>query len=232
MPVAVVTGASSGVGLALAESLVGDGWAVAGFARGRDKLEAGRAEMGERFEPYAVDVGSAEQVEAAFAEIGGRHGQIDLLVNNAAVFRMAAFDTMTARDVDAVIDTNLKGTIFCTMSALRWLTPGSARVVNVGSVAGTHGIKGQALYCASKFGVTGFADALNQELVERGVSMTTVCPGGIDTPLWDPATNPYPGPPGTLLSSQDVVSMVRYVAALPRHVLLKQVILFPTNEWH
>lgn len=232
MPVAVVTGATSGVGRALVEAFVGKGWDVAGLARRGDALGELAAALGDRFMPVTADVGRADQVERAFADVRARHGRVDLLVNNAAVFKMAPFETMTAADVDAIIDTNLKGTILCTMAALPLLTSGSARVVNIGSVAGTHGIRHQALYCASKFGVTGFADALNQELVQRGVTMTTVCPGGIATPLWDPATNPYPGPPGTLLQEGDLVSLVEYIADLPRHVLLKQLILFPTNEWH
>lgn len=232
MKTIVITGASSGVGLELAAAFTRREWKVVGLARGSDKLAEVQRTLGERFEYIAADIRDPEQVGAAFASIGARHGTIDVLVNNAAVFKMGRLADAGVQDVNNIIDTNLKGTIFCTMAALKWLRPGGGRIVNIGSVAGTHGIKHQALYCASKFGMDGFAEALNQELVEQGVSLTTIAPGGIDTPLWDPATNPYSGELEKVLKPGDVVSMVEYVADLPQHVLLKKVILFPTNEWH
>jgi 3-oxoacyl-[acyl-carrier protein] reductase len=111
------------------------------------------------------------------------------------------------------------------------MKPG-ARIVNIASVATTHGSAKQAVYCASKFGVDGFAEALNQEVIERGISITTICPGGIDTPLWKPAT-PYPGGDvSKLLASGDIADLVEYVANLPERVVLKRLTLFPSNEWH
>ena len=227
MKVAVVTGASSGVGLAVARRFVAKGWSVHGFARTRAALEAAHAELGTRFAPHVVDVRDAAQVHAAFARLA----KVEVLVNNAAVFRMKPFWQCDDADLDAMIDTNLKGTLRCTRAALAKMEPG-ARIINVGSVAGTHGIANQAIYCASKFGVEGFADALGQELQPRGIAVTTVAPGGIDTPLWQAKDNPYPGPPGKILEADDVARLVEYVAELPPHVVLKRVTLFPSNEWH
>jgi short-subunit dehydrogenase len=105
--------------------------------------------------------------------------------------------------------------------------------VNIGSVSGLHGIRHQAVYSASKFGLEGFADSLNQELVERGIYLSTINPGGIDTPLWDERSNPYPGDTkDKLLQVGTIVEMVLYVAELPRNVLLKKIVAFPINEWH
>jgi NADP-dependent 3-hydroxy acid dehydrogenase YdfG len=223
----VVTGAGRGVGEAIAAAFVARGWRVLGLGRDRARLADVATRLGERFAAHVVDVRDADAVTAAFATFG----PIDVLVNNAAVFRMGPITEMSARDVDAMIDTNLKGTIFCTLAALPNLGAGG-RIINIGSVAGTHGIRNQAIYCASKFGVDGFGEALNQELIARGVTLTTICPGGIDTPLWDPATNPYPGELAQVLRPDDVVGVVTHVVDLPPHVVMKKIVLFPTNEWH
>lgn len=228
---AVITGASSGVGTEVAARLIGKGWRVFGIARNRDKLEGVRGELGEHFVPVAADVRKSQDVTAAFATIAETTARLDLLVNNAAVFKMAPYQTCTLDDIDAIIDTNLKGTLYCTHAALRLLGRGS-RIVNIGSVAGTHGIATQAIYCASKYGVDGFAEALNQELIGRGIAMTTLAPGGIDTPLWQAEGNPYPGDLSKILQPGDVAALVEYVADLPERVVLKKAILFPSNEWH
>ncbi|MEO8702141.1 MAG: SDR family oxidoreductase [Kofleriaceae bacterium] len=223
MKTAIVTGASSGVGRAVAERLTAKGWSVTGFAR--------HPAAGTAFPLVEVDVRDPVRVRAAVAAVGEARGTIDLLVNNAAVFRMQRFEEFDVADLDAIVDTNLKGTLYCTHAALAWLKSGS-RIVNIGSVAGTHGIANQAVYCASKYGVDGFSEALAQELQPRGIHVTVIAPGGIETPLWQPTTNPYPGPPGKILEVGDVAGLVEYVAELPPHVVFKKAILFPSNEWH
>ncbi len=228
---AAITGASSGVGSEIAARLIGKGWRVFGLGRSRDKLDIVRGELGDMFVPIAVDIRKSQDVSDAFATIAASAPRLDLLVNNAAVFKMAAFGECSIADIDAIIDTNLKGTLYCTHAALGLLGRGS-RIVNIGSVAGTHGIATQAIYSASKFGVDGFAEALNQELLGRGISITTLCPGGIDTPLWQAEGNPYPGDLSKILQPGDVASLVEYVADLPERVVLKKAILFPSNEWH
>jgi uncharacterized protein len=231
MKVAVVTGASRGVGLEVCTRLADRGWTVIGMARQQRELAAATETRQDRLSFLSLDVTRAPAVAEAFQRIREKHGAIGLLVNNAAVFQMKEFSNYSAADVDAIIDTNLKGTIFCTFEALRAMKSGS-RIVNIASVAATHGIKNQALYCASKFGVDGFGEALNQELLERGISITTICPGGIDTPLWNP-DNVYPGGDvSQLLKSGDIASLVEYVANLPERVVLKKLTLFPSNEWH
>jgi NADP-dependent 3-hydroxy acid dehydrogenase YdfG len=229
--VAVVTGASSGVGSDIARRFVGRGWRVYGLARHEQTLAAVRTELGQAFVPLACDVRDATAVQAVFAKVASAESRIDLLVNNAAVFKMASFRSFALAEIDAIVDTNLKGTIYCTHAALPLLGAGS-RIVNIGSVAGTHGIPTQAAYCASKFGVDGFAEALGQELLADGIAITTICPGGIDTPLWQADGNPYPGDLAKILAPSDVVDVVEHVADLPPRIVLKKVVLFPSNEWH
>lgn len=230
--IAVITGASSGVGLEISRRFIAKGWTAIGFARTEAKLAAAKKSLGEKFEYFALDVTNADQVSAAFAKIGERHGTIDLLVNNAAVFKMAKFSDCDVKDIASIVDTNLKGTLFCTHRALPLIRKPGGRIVNIASVSATHGIENQAIYCASKFGVDGFAEALGQELRADGIHITTVCPGGIDTPLWSQEGNPYPGDLKKLLQPDDIARMVETVTDLPPNVVMKKLIVFPSNEWH
>jgi len=229
--VAIVTGASTGVGFDIARRLVQNRWTVIGFSRSEEKLAKARHLLGERFESYRVDIQDFDQVAAAVVRAGRDVGLVDLLVNNAARFKMASFAACTANDIDAIVDTNLKGAMYCTRCVLPLLNRPGGRIVNIASVAATHGIPGQAIYCASKFGLDGFAEALGQELSPSGVHVTTIYPGGIDTPLWN-SDNPYPGDLSEALRSDDVASAVEHVANLPARVICKKVVMFPSNEWH
>lgn len=229
----LVTGATSGVGLETVRSFIEKGWVAIGLARNQDRLKDIQTLLGDNFFPFTVDVSKPASVAQCFEVVSRQFPTLDLLVNNAAVFKLSPFDQCSIEDIDRIIDTNLKGTLYCTYFALKLLTRGSGRIVNISSVAGIHGIKNQAIYCASKFGVDGFSEALGQELAERGLSMTTICPGGIDTPLWNHVENPYPGGDVThLLKSKDIVALIDHIVALPSNVVMKKMITFPSNEWH
>jgi len=227
---AVVTGASQGVGLEICRRLISLGWQVIGIARSEKGLAAAKQELGDQFSFYTADVSKAASVQNVFATIAKQKVELQLLVNNAAVFKMKPLTDFLSAEVEQMIDTNLKGTIFSTMEALKIMRSG-ARIVNIASVSATHGIKNQAVYCASKYGVDGFSEALNQETIERGISLTTICPGGIDTPLWN-ASNPYPGDKSRLLGPSEVANAGAYVVGLLQRVVLKKMTLFPDNEWH
>lgn len=230
--VIVITGASRGVGLEAARRFVKKGWRVVGLARNTAALAIAKKEFGGFFEYESTDVAKEGDVDRAFRAIGERYEAIDVLVNNAAVFKRAHFSTCAPADITAIVDTNLKGTMLCTLAALPLLRRPGGRIILIASVAATHGIPEQAIYCASKFGVDGFADTLGQELAAEGISVSTICPGGIDTPLWNPATNPYPGNLAETLRPGDVVQLIETVVDLPSHVVVKKIVAFPTNEWH
>jgi NADP-dependent 3-hydroxy acid dehydrogenase YdfG len=231
--VIVITGASSGVGLSLSRKYVSKGWVTIGIARSKEKLQDVKNGLGESFHFFQADVREFSDIMKVFKEIDKQWGKIDVLVNNAAVFQMSSFLTCSREDIDQMIDTNLKGTMFCTLEALKVMRKNKyARIINITSVAATHGIKDQAIYCASKYGVNGFAEALNQEVISDGITISTICPGGIDTPLWNDENNPYPGEPGEILAPEDIVDVVEFISDLPKRVLLKNVTMFPTNEWH
>jgi NAD(P)-dependent dehydrogenase (short-subunit alcohol dehydrogenase family) len=228
----VVTGASSGVGEDVSLRFARRGWTVCALARSPEALgRLGRADPRHVF-PFPCDVSRPDQVAATVKAIVDSHGGIDVLVNNAAVFEITPFEGQDVARMTEIVDTNLKGVMYCT----RFVLPGmiekaSGMIVNIASVAGTHGLPGQAAYCASKHGVVGFGDALAQEVVGKGVRVATLCPGGIDTPLWRGKTQ-YPGDLSKTMRTEDVGKLVEYVVDLPEGVILKQVVFFPTNEWH
>jgi NADP-dependent 3-hydroxy acid dehydrogenase YdfG len=221
----VITGVSGGVGRSLAKIFIKKGWTVLGLGRTKRKLELLKDEISHNnFAAIEVDIRDPDQVAAVFQYINQK---IDVLVNNASVFISRPFSKCSVKDINDILDTNLKGTMFCTMEALKKM--GKGRIINIGSVSGTHGIENQAIYSASKYGLVGFSESIGQEHEE--ILFTTICPGGINTPLWN-ESNPYPGDISKTLSPDDIASVVEYVADLPENVVLKTMTIFPNYEWH
>ena len=238
MSITLITGASRGVGAELAWKLAGVGRKVAALARSGEKLEAlaerARAEeLPGMIIPRAVDVREAAAVTECVNALEVDDGPTEVLVNNAAVVQNIPFAEQSLERIDAIVDSNLKGTMYCTHAVLQHMIPRKAgRIVNISSVAGVRGIPGQASYCASKHGMVGFADALTQELIPHNIQVATICPGAIDTPLWDPEKNPYPGDISKTMQPGEIVDLVCYLLAQPDHSIFKRIVMFPRNEWH
>jgi 3-oxoacyl-[acyl-carrier protein] reductase len=185
--VALVTGASRGLGKAIALSLAQEGAAIAAIARTEDALketlEAIRAISGTA-EPFPLDVSDEAAVEAAVEKIAARFGHIDILVNNAGVTRDGLLMRMKSEDWDAVIDTNLKGAFHLTKPVGRLMVrQRSGRIINISSVIGLMGNAGQANYAASKAGLIGFSKSVAREFASRGITCNVVCPGFIETDM-------------------------------------------------
>ncbi|MCD6287005.1 MAG: SDR family oxidoreductase [Anaerolineae bacterium] len=106
------------------------------------------------------------------------------------------------------------------------------RIINIASVSGTHGIPGQVAYGASKHGMIGMADVLAQELQPFGIKVTTICPGAIDTPLWNAENNPYPDDAERMIKSEEVAELIEFMLSRPDSTIYKRVIFFPDCEWH
>jgi 3-oxoacyl-[acyl-carrier protein] reductase len=185
--VALVTGASRGLGQAIARALAQEGAAIAAVARSedalKDTLDSIRA-LGGIAEPFAFDVADEPAVDAAVEKIAARFGRIDVLVNNAGVTRDGLLMRMKAEDWDAVINTNLKGAFHLTKPVGRLMVKQrSGRIINISSVIGLMGNAGQANYAASKAGLIGFTKSVAREFASRGITCNVVCPGFIETDM-------------------------------------------------
>jgi len=185
--VVLVTGASRGIGRAIAEALAAAGAAVVLGARAEAKLAeavAAIVSVGGRASAVSLDVCHRESVDAALAAVLQRHGRIDGLVNNAGITRDNLLLRMKAEEWEAVLATNLTGVYHCTQAALRpMLKQRSGRIVNVTSVVGITGNAGQANYAASKAGVIGFTKSIAREVASRAITVNAVAPGFIDTEM-------------------------------------------------
>lgn len=221
----VITGVTGGVGRALAYHFSREGWNVVGIGLNFEALR----QLGRKLpniDPILLDISQYEDVNEVFDGIS----EVDVLINNAAVFVRKPLSEHSLFDLNNVINTNLLGTIYVTRAALRRLKPNS-RIINISSVAATHGIENQSVYCASKYGLDGFAEALSLELRPRGILITTIYPGGINTPLWN-ENNKYPGDVNHLLVAEDIVAEVDAITKLRNTVVKKKVVLYPSNETH
>ena len=187
--VAIVTGASQGIGEAIARDLADEGATVICADVQREKLEAvarSIAEAGGRAEAHEVDVTDAASVERAVAAVVAAHKRIDHLVNNAGITRDGLLMRMKEEDWDVVLRVNLKGTFNFSKAVLRTMIAARyGRIVNIASVAGLMGNAGQANYAASKAGVIAFAKSLAREVGARGITVNAVAPGFISTAMTD-----------------------------------------------
>jgi NADP-dependent 3-hydroxy acid dehydrogenase YdfG len=232
--IALVTGAGRGLGRQLALAFARAGADIVVAARTLTQVEdtAAKVEaLGRRALPLGADVRQEDEVQAMVAQAIKAFGQVDILINNAGMAVYGPFVEQKAADWQAMLDTNLMGTLLCTHAVLpSMLHRGQGLIINISSVAGIHGLPNEAVYCASKHGVRGFTDALAVELKERGIRVCGIYPGGMNTPFWDVQT--YGGDRSRIMEPASVAEMVVAVAAQPPGTLVREVILFPTNEWH
>jgi 3-oxoacyl-[acyl-carrier protein] reductase len=181
---AFVTGSTRGIGLAIARALHGAGAKVAIVGRDQARAEAAAAELGERTAAVACDVALADQVEAAIAAAERALGPIDVLVNNAGLTRDNILLRLTDADWDAVLDANLKGAFHTTRAVIKGMMKRRAgRIINVTSIVGLTGNKGQANYAASKAGLIGFTKSVAKEYASRGILANCIAPGFIETDM-------------------------------------------------
>ncbi len=190
-PVAIVTGSSRGIGLAVAHALAARGMRIVLNCSSERSLEGTQAqaraiasEHGTEAIAVAANVADADEAAALAAAALDAFGRIDVLVNNAGITRDGLAARMSDEDFDAVIDINLKGTFHCCQAVMRPMTKQrSGRIINMSSVSGVYGNPGQANYAASKAGVIGLTKALAKELARKGVTVNAIAPGFIETDM-------------------------------------------------
>jgi 3-oxoacyl-[acyl-carrier protein] reductase len=221
--VALVTGASQGIGWDTVQALVVAGAKVAVTARTEEKLALLVGEVtaaGGEAVAVKMDVGDAEQVKAGFKQVIEKFGRLDILVNNAAITRDGLAVRMKPDDWDAVIRTNLTGAHLCIQQALGTMMRARAgRIINVVSVVAQMGNAGQANYVASKAGLIGLTKAIAMEIASRNITVNAVAPGFIETPM----TNVLPDkvkedlkariPLGRLGVARDVAAAIVFLAS-------------------
>jgi 3-oxoacyl-[acyl-carrier protein] reductase len=220
--VALVTGASRGIGRAIANRLAEQGAVIVAAARG-DHADATAAEIvaaGRRAEAVSLDVTDAEAVQRLPGAIVDRHGRLDIVVSNAGVTRDQLLMRMKREDWETVIATNLTATFMLAQSAMRpMLKQRRGRIIAVSSVVGQMGNAGQTNYAASKAGLIGFAKALAREVASRGITVNVIAPGMIDTEMTRAVTDKAQVdwaeqiPLGRLGSVDDVAGAACYLAS-------------------
>lgn len=240
--VAVVTGASSGIGEATARALAARGASVALLARRADRVqslaeELSSADGGGKALALEADVTDRASIEEAARRVKDELGRVDCLVNNAGVMLLAPFEQGKVDEWKQMIDVNLTGVLETTDVFLEQLTDGGGDIVNISSVAGRKGIPNSGAYNATKWGINGWSDALRQELLGKGVRVIVVEPGAVATELPDHISDEDSkkriedlGESFDILEAEDIASVIEYSVSVPERVSLSEILIRPTEQ--
>jgi NADP-dependent 3-hydroxy acid dehydrogenase YdfG len=232
--VAVVTGASSGIGEATARALAAEGVKVVLAARRRGRIEALADSLGGDSVAVTADVGDPAQVAALFARVQDAFGGVDLLFNNAGVGYHGMFADSDPAEWKAMIDANLYGVLHCTRAAIPLMRGREGAMIStVSSVGGRHGIEGWSVYNATKFAVVGFHDALRKELGPEGIRVSLIEPGAVYT-QWG-----FNVPSDAMrerrdkleaLQASDIANALVFAFAQPGNVNCQEMLVMPTRQ--
>jgi NADP-dependent 3-hydroxy acid dehydrogenase YdfG len=223
--VALVTGASRGIGAAVARKLDERSVKLGLASRSGDDLGLDAVAQ-------PCDVRELDQLESIVAATVERFGRLDILVLNAGVGAYGRFLDLSLEHLEEMIDVNLKGTLYAVRAALPHLVEsGAADIITIASEAGRRGLPYEATYCASKFGQVGFTRALDHELREHGVRCTNVCPGGVATDFaLDEGRGRTPEALPGMMTAEDVAEVVLFVLTRPRNHRILETAFRPVTE--
>ena len=230
---ALVTGGGSGIGLATAKLLLGEGARVAIAGRDEAKLRRAADELkaGDRVFHHAADVSDPQQAEALVAAVTEKFGRIDILVNNAGTnIKERQFRQLTPETWKLLVGANLDGAFYCARAVLPQMRQRKdGLIVNVNSIAGLRGNPlGGAAYAAAKFGLRGLMTALAAEEKDGGVRVSSIYPGEVNTPILDARPNPVDAAHRqAILQPEDVAAAVLFVALLPPRVCVPELVITP-----
>lgn len=224
--VALVTGASRGIGAAVAHALAAQGARLGLASRSGDDLGIDGAVA------QPCDVRRPDELESLARATAERHGGIDVLVANAGVGAYGPFLELPPEHLEEMIDVNVKGTLYAVRATLPYLLESDgADIVTLASEAGRRGLPLEAVYCASKFAQVGFTRALDHELREHGIRCTNVCPGGVATDFaMGRGRTPDMPALGGMMTSEDVAEVVTFVLTRPRSHRILETAFRPMTE--
>jgi NADP-dependent 3-hydroxy acid dehydrogenase YdfG len=234
-PVAVITGASSGIGAATARALAAHGYRLALLARRVDRLEQLAAELCPTAVAIAADVTDRSALVAAADRVHRKFDGADLLVNNAGVMLLGPFSSAQRDEARRMVEVNLLGAMTATEVFLDQLRDGGGDLVNISSVAGRTARAGNAAYAATKWGMNGWSEALRQEL-QPDIRVTLIEPGAVATELTDHITDPAAKQGAEQLYAQlaitadDVAEVIAFAVTRPRRMTLNEILLRPTSQ--
>jgi NADP-dependent 3-hydroxy acid dehydrogenase YdfG len=236
--VALITGASSGIGEATARSLAAEGAKVALAARRIERLESLASELrdqGRTALPIEADMTDREQIAAAVERTVGELGRLDILVNNAGVMLLAPFSSDQIAETRQMVETNLLGAMTATEVFLGQLREGGGDLVNISSVAGRTARPGNSVYAATKWGLGGWSEALRQEL-QPDVRVMLIEPGAVATELTDHITDAGAKQAAEQLydevaiTADDIAEVIAFAVGRPRRMTLNEVLIRPTAQ--
>jgi NADP-dependent 3-hydroxy acid dehydrogenase YdfG len=233
--VAVITGASSGIGAATARALVADGHRVALLARRADRIQALADELGDGAIAIEADVTGRDSLIAAAQRVKDELGGADVLVNNAGVMLLAPFTSEQRTEQRQMVEVNLLGAMSATEVFLDQLRDGGGDLVNISSVAGRTARAGNAVYAATKWGLNGWSEALRQEL-QPDVRVIVIEPGAVATELTDHITDDETKQAteqfyeATAITAEDIAQVIGFALSRPRSVSLNEILIRPTAQ--
>ena len=233
--VAVITGASSGIGEATARALAATGHRLALLARRADRIQALASELGNGAIAITADVTDRDALAAAAERVQGELGGADILVNNAGVMLLAPFSGEQHAESRKMVEVNLLGAITATEVFLDQLRDGEGDLVNISSVAGRTARPGNAVYAATKWGINGWSEAMRQEL-QPAVRVTVIEPGAVATELTDHITDTSAKQMAegfyeqVAITAQDIAEIIAFAITRPHRVTLNEILIRPTAQ--
>jgi NADP-dependent 3-hydroxy acid dehydrogenase YdfG len=233
--VAVITGASSGIGEATARALAADGHRLALLARRVDRIEALASELDNGSIAIEADVTDRGSITGAAERVDAELGGADVLVNNAGVMLLAPFSSDQRAELRQMIEVNLLGAITATEVFLDQLRDGGGDLINISSVAGRRARPGNAGYAATKWGMNGWSESLRQEL-QPDIRVIVIEPGAVATELTDHITDAETKAGAeqmyaqTSISAQDIAEVIAFAVSRPHSVSLNEILIRPTGQ--
>ncbi|KPQ38406.1 MAG: putative short-chain dehydrogenase [Phormidium sp. OSCR] len=231
---ALITGASSGIGKATALAFAQAGINLALLSRSQDKLEQvaiAARELGVTAEVFPCDMAEVDQLRDRFASFADKLGKIDILVNNAGIGYINSLTDTSLADWERVFRLNVTSVFESTCGILPHMrAKGGGLIINVSSIAGKQAFPNWGAYSASKFAIMGFSQTLAAEEKEHGIQVTTICPGAVNTPIWETETMDKAGFDRTqMLTPEAVAQTILNVVQLPNGAAIDEITVMPSG---